>query len=330
MLSDKITIDPQTKLRMEIRKEAMSNNGSGARPSGNSNSNGGDKWARSPDHAARSQDSPYRRAYEEAQNRSFSSRSSGGNNNSANRRQQQPSQSQDGRRAGRYYDANNSSKGSTQGQQQQQHKQSPPSSFATSSGFGFSAPASAARAKVATPPSSFATSSGFGFGAPKPSAAPAIRPAAQKPAPKTTSQLAAQPIIKKEAVSAPAGNATASPAPTSTTVAKPAHAPAPAPTPAPAAHTFVKSTRTAKENAKRQVEQRSRQRRQRQKPAKDVFIPEAINVSNLAGLLGARMGHFENTMKAMGMEITRHDHSKSRNSGNSGVELHRSLSVVRL
>lgn len=24
------------------------------------------------------------------------------------------------------------------------------------------------------------------------------------------------------------------------------------------------------------------------------------------------MGHFENTMKAMGMEITRHDHSKSR------------------
>ncbi|KAG0289909.1 hypothetical protein BGZ96_006626 [Linnemannia gamsii] len=312
MVSDKITIDPQTKLRMEIRKEAMSNNGSGARPSGNSSSNGGDKWARSPDHAARSQDSPYRRAYEEAQNRSFSSRSSGGNNSNANRRQQQQSQDKDGRRAGRYYDANNNAKGSTQGQQQQQQqKQSrptPPSSFATSSGFGFSAPASAARPKLATPPSSFATSSGFGFGAPKPSAAPGIRPAAQKPTPKASPQPAAQPIIKKEAVSAPAGNAAASPAPASTTVAKPAHAPASAPTPAHAAHSFVKSTRTAKENAKRQVEQRSRQRKQRQKPAKDVFIPEAINVSNLAGLLGARMGHFENTMKAMGMEITRHDH----------------------
>ncbi|KAK3841239.1 MAG: translation initiation factor IF-2 [Linnemannia gamsii] len=76
----------------------------------------------------------------------------------------------------------------------------------------------------------------------------------------------------------------------------------------PVAQAFTKSTRSAKENAKRQVEQRSRHRRQKQKPAKDVFIPEAINVSNLAGLLGARMGHFENTMKAMGMEITRHDH----------------------
>ncbi|ORZ28507.1 hypothetical protein BCR41DRAFT_376450 [Lobosporangium transversale] len=76
----------------------------------------------------------------------------------------------------------------------------------------------------------------------------------------------------------------------------------------PQANAFVKSTRTAKENAKRQIEQRSKQRKQRQKPAKDVFIPDAITVSNLAGLLGARIGHFENTMKALGMEIIRHDH----------------------
>ncbi|KAK3831740.1 MAG: hypothetical protein JOS17DRAFT_744168 [Linnemannia elongata] len=315
MLSDKITIDPQTKLRMEIRKEAMGNNSNGVRSTGNSG-NGGDKWARSPDHAARSQDSPYRRAYEEAQNRSFSSRSGsgGGNNSTGNRRQQQ--QGQDGRRVGRYYDANSSKGSATQGQQQQQKqpRPTPPLSFGTSSGFGFSAPAPAARSKAPAPPSSFATSSGFGFGAPKPSAAPATRPAAQQTAPKVTPQPTAQPItkveIKKEAASAPA----------STTTAKPTPPPAPAPTlasapatststpAAPVAQTFVKSTRTAKENAKRQVEQRSRQRKQRQKPAKDVFIPEAINVSNLAGLLGARMGHFENTMKAMGMEITRHDH----------------------
>ncbi|KAG0058886.1 hypothetical protein BGZ89_000895 [Linnemannia elongata] len=318
MLSDKITIDPQTKLRMEIRKEAMSNNGNGARSAGN-NGNGGDKWARSPDHAARSQDSPYRRAYEEAQNRSFSSRSGsgGGNNSTGNRRQQQ--QGQDGRRAGRYYDANNSKGSAAQGQQQQQQKQTrptPPSSFATSSGFGFSAPAPAARSKAPAPPSSFATSSGFGFGAPKPSAAPSTRPAAQQLAPKVTPQPTAQPItkveIKKEAASAAATATAAKPIPAPAQASKPTPASAPAAstaTPAaPTAQTFVKSTRTAKENAKRQVEQRSRQRKQRQKPAKDVFIPEAINVSNLAGLLGARMGHFENTMKAMGMEITRHDH----------------------
>ncbi|KAF9106502.1 hypothetical protein BGX29_009314 [Mortierella sp. GBA35] len=310
ILSDKITIDPKTKLRMEIRKEAMGNDG-GARSSGNIN--GGDKWARSPDHAARSQDSPYRRAYEEAQNRTGSSRPSGGNNN---RRQQQ---GQESRRPGRYYDVNNA-KGSSQGQGQQQRQQqrpTPPSSFATSSGFGFSAPAPPARPKAAAPPTSFATSSGFGFAAPKPSAAPTARPPAQQPATKATPQPVAQPTAKVEvnkvAVSTPAGNATPSPASTSTTAAKPTLAPAPTPapaasTPAPAAQTFAKSTRSSKENAKIQVERRSKQRKQRQKPAKDVFIPEAINVSNLAGLLGARMGHFENTMKAMGMEITRHDH----------------------
>ncbi|KAF8929704.1 hypothetical protein BGZ47_000923, partial [Haplosporangium gracile] len=215
MLSDKITIDPQTKLRMEIRKEAMSNNGNGVRLVGN-NGNAGDKWARSPDHAARSQDSPYRRAYEEAQNRSFSSRSGsgGGNNNTGSRRQQQ--QSQDGRRAGRYYDTNNNSKGSAQGQQQQQQqlRPTPPSSFATSSGFGFSAPAPAARSKAPVPPSSFVTSSGFGFGAPKPSVAPATRPAAQQPSPKAPSQPSAQPIAKVEI------KKEAAPAPTATTIAK--------------------------------------------------------------------------------------------------------------
>ncbi|KAF9134956.1 hypothetical protein BGW39_005253 [Mortierella sp. 14UC] len=316
MLSDKITIDPKSKLRMEIRKEAMSNNNNGGAKLSGNNNNGGDKWARSPDHAGRSQESPYRRAYEEAQNRSGSSRSSGGNNN-GNRRQQQ---GQDARRPGRYYDISNNSKGSAQGQgqQQQQSRPSPPSSFATSSGFGFSAPTPATRPQTAAPPSSFATSSGFGFAAPKPSAAPATRPVAQQPIAKATPpQSIVQPVarieIKKEAVSAPTGNITAPPAPAAATAAKPTPVSTPAPTPAapaptPATQTFVKSTRSAKENAQRQVEQRSRHRRQKQKPAKDVFIPEAINVSNLAGLLGARMGHFENTMKAMGMEITRHDH----------------------
>ncbi|KAK3816628.1 MAG: translation initiation factor IF-2 [Benniella sp.] len=66
-----------------------------------------------------------------------------------------------------------------------------------------------------------------------------------------------------------------------------------------------------RDNVKRQVENQARRRRQlrkQQKPAKDVFIPDAISVSNLAGLLGARIGHFENKMRSLGMETIRHDH----------------------
>ncbi|KAF9919535.1 hypothetical protein FBU30_010907 [Linnemannia zychae] len=329
ILSDKITIDPATKLRMEIRKEAMGNNNSGAKSFGVNN--GGDKWARSPDHATRSQESPYRRAYEEANNRSGSFRPSGGNN-SGSRRQQQ---GQNGRSSGRYYD---NTRGSAQGQQ----RSTPPPSFATDSAFGFSAPAPAARSKATSPPSSFATSSGFG--APKPGIAPAskarpkpsspppsfatsssfgfgapvARPAAQQSAKNATTQPTAQPIvkveIKKETVIAPTSNTTTTPASTPAVAAKtappPATTSAPAPTVAPVANTFTKSTRSAKENAKIQVEQRAKNRKQKKnlKPTKDVFIPEAISVSNLAGLLGARITHFENTMRAMSMEITRHDH----------------------
>ena len=68
-----------------------------------------------------------------------------------------------------------------------------------------------------------------------------------------------------------------------------------------------------RDNVKRQVENQARRRRQlrkQQKPAKDVFIPDAISVSNLAGLLGARIGHFENKMRSLGMETIRHDHGK--------------------
>lgn len=59
---------------------------------------------------------------------------------------------------------------------------------------------------------------------------------------------------------------------------------------------------------RKQIEERARKRKLQQKPAKDVFIPDAINISNLAALLGVRIGQFENKMKSMGMEVTRHDH----------------------
>ncbi|KAG0246025.1 hypothetical protein BGX31_004904 [Mortierella sp. GBA43] len=64
----------------------------------------------------------------------------------------------------------------------------------------------------------------------------------------------------------------------------------------------------SKETMRKQIEERARKRKLQQKPAKDVFIPDAINISNLAALLGVRIGQFENKMKSMGMEVTRHDH----------------------
>ncbi|KAG0211316.1 hypothetical protein BGX28_008139 [Mortierella sp. GBA30] len=303
VVGDRITIDPKNKMRMDLRKEAMSNNGSGTKDN-NSNTN---KWQRPSDHASRSQESPFRRAYEDAQNRPNVRQ--GGNRS---RKQQQ---GQETKRSGRYYEQ----------QQQQQARQSAPSSFATSSAWGFSAPAPAPSKPAAPAPSSFATSSGFGFSAPQPRKTVASKVNAQ-PSPSTAKQAAPQPQANakmptgttkvpaemKKDVSAPppAGN-TVPTTTASTSVPTPSAPVPPAPQQPQAAQTFTKSTRSAKENAKLQVEQRSqqrKQRKQRQKPAKDVFIPEAVSVSNLAGLLGARIGHFEKTMRAMGMEITRHDH----------------------
>ncbi|KAF8950968.1 hypothetical protein BGZ52_000963, partial [Haplosporangium bisporale] len=318
LVADKINIDPKTKLRMDIRKEAMSN--SGAR-SGHNTSNSGNKWAPAenwdPNTPGR-----YRQAYEETQNRSGYRPNS---NNSGNDRRQ----AQDAKRPGRYYDERSGQNTGQNrgGQPNLQPRQNAPSSFATSSAFGFSAP-------IPTPkpaaPSSFATSPGFGFSRPTKAAkatpvSPA--PAKQNSQPNTPAQKVKAETPKESAPpsksrpTSTSGTATESTTSTGTTATPTPAASSPslttssASTQAPSTSSqastpliFTKSTRSAKENAKRHVEQRSKQRKQRQKPAKDVFIPEAINVSNLAGLLGARMPHFERTMKAMGMEITRHDH----------------------
>ncbi|KAG0336458.1 hypothetical protein BG000_006562 [Podila horticola] len=284
LVADKISIDPKTKLRMEIRKEAMNN--SGAKGGNNPNS-------------------------------------SGNNSSSGNRRQ-----AQDARRPGRYYDERSGQNAGQirGGQPNQQQRQNAPSSFATSSGFGFSAPTPAPKPAA---PSSFATS-GFGFSAPT----KAAKATPASPPPKVNAQPNTPQKIKAETpkVVSPTPSTSSSPSTSGTTAGStatiskttqptpkttsPSSTPLSSSTQASstvfssqtAPPTFTKSTRSAKENAKRHVEQRSKQRKQRQKPAKDVFIPEAINVSNLAGLLGARMPHFERTMKAMGMEITRHDH----------------------
>ncbi|KAG0017911.1 hypothetical protein BGZ81_010471, partial [Podila clonocystis] len=323
LVAEKINIDPKTKLRMEIRKEAMNNNSARG---GNNSSNSGNKW-KPAENWDPNQPGRYRQAYEENQNRSGYRPNN--NSSSGNRRQ-----AQDARRPGRYYDERSGQNaGQNRGGLPNQQRQNAPSSFATSSGFGFSAPTPAPKPAA---PSSFATSSGFGFSSP----AKAAKPTPVSPPSKVNAQSNTLQKIKaekpKEVSPTPSTSSSSSTAGTTTgstatiTGAAPALTPkASSPSSAPSSSTtqassnstqasssspqktpptFTKSTRSAKENAKRHVEQRSKQRKQRQKPAKDVFIPEAINVSNLAGLLGARMPHFERTMKAMGMEITRHDH----------------------
>ncbi|KAF9278233.1 hypothetical protein BGZ68_008691 [Mortierella alpina] len=292
LVGDKITIDPKTKMRMDLRKEAMGNSNSSGPQSNSAN-----KWTTPSDHAKRQQDSPYRRAYEEAQNRPTSR-----NGGQGNRRQQQghQQQGQEARRTGRYYE-----------QQQQQSRQSAPSSFATSSAWGFSAPAPTPATVKPKPPAPSASKAAAPQGDAQASAATVKKVTPQPP----TTAKASPDAAKGTSTGAPANKATSGPVASSSST--------PAPTSSnPASSTsqqqqqqaprvLTKSTRSAKENAKLQVEQRSAQRKQRkqmQKPAKDVFIPEAVSVSNLAGLLGARIGHFEKTMKAMGMEITRHDH----------------------
>ncbi|KAG0350602.1 hypothetical protein BG005_009853 [Podila minutissima] len=332
LVADKINIDPKTKLRMEIRKEAMNSNGARG---GNNTNNPGNKWTPAENWDP-NQPGRYRQAYEENQNRSGYRPNN--NPGSGNRRQ-----TQDARRPGRYYDERSGQNmGQSRGGQPNQQRQNAPSSFATSSGFGFSAPTPAPKPAA---PSSFATSSGFGFSSPAKAAKPApVSPPKVNAQPNTPQKIKAE--TPKEVSSTPSTSSSSSTSGTTTgsTATTTGTTPAPAPkvsspssapststtqasststqassststqassstsSPQTTPPTFTKSTRSAKENAKRHVEQRSKQRKQRQKPAKDVFIPEAINVSNLAGLLGARMPHFERTMKAMGMEITRHDH----------------------
>ncbi|KAG0072248.1 hypothetical protein BGZ92_004092, partial [Podila epicladia] len=321
LVADKINIDPKTKLRMEIRKEAMNNSGTRG---GNNSSSSGNKWTPAENWDP-NQPGRYRQAYEESQSRSGYRPNY--SNPGGNRRQPQ-----DARRPGRYYDERSGQNmGQSRGGQPNQQRQNAPSSFATSSGFGFSAPTPAPKP---TAPSSFATSSGFGFSNPAKAAKPKpVSPAKVNAQPNTPQKIKAEspkevsPTPSTSNSSSTSGTATGStagatsaPAPktsspssapsTSTTQASSSTTQASSSTSSPqmTPPIFTKSTRSAKENAKRHVEQRSKQRKQRQKPAKDVFIPEAINVSNLAGLLGARMPHFERTMKAMGMEITRHDH----------------------
>ncbi|KAI8598536.1 hypothetical protein EDD21DRAFT_356277 [Dissophora ornata] len=308
-------------MRMDLRMETMGKSG-GSKGNGNGNSgnsSGSNKWEQSSDRVARAKDSPYRKAYEELQSRSNTRQNYGSNSNSNNRRQQQ---GQEAKRPGRYYEERNSTA-----------RQNAPSSFATSSAWGFTAPTPAPPPKPANVPSSFATSSAWGFSATKPSptAAPKPSPTRQTEVAAAPKQTPPQPAVQpkvvvetaKEAAPTPSTSSTPSTATVTATrkVASSPSAPAASAAPRPTStqsqqqlqqeqtiQTFARTARTPKENAKRLVEQRSRQRRQRQKPAKDVFIPDAISVSNLAGLLGARIHHFENTMKALGMEITRHDH----------------------
>jgi len=302
LVGERITLDPKTKLRMELRKDV---NGGGRVGDGNANSGssaGSSKWATPPGQAARTQNSQYRRAFEESRDSQYGYSSGSRGQNNGGRNQQS---GEAARRPGRYVDQRNKSAATGANGQQQQSRQNAPSSFATSAAWGFTAPAP-------KPPSSFATSASWGFTAPAPKPKPTVQPAmpASKPAsaPSTaSSQRAASEVVKEASSTAPASK---SPAPVVTKPAPSATSPAPSATPVAKPTAFVKSTRTAKENAKIEVARRSQNRRQKQKAAKDVFIPEAVSVSNLAGLLGARMGHFENTMKALGMEITRHDHSK--------------------
>ncbi|GJJ74280.1 translation initiation factor IF-2 [Entomortierella parvispora] len=304
LVGDRITLDPKTKQRMELRKDI-----SGGKI-GNSNATGSNagsnKWATPPGQAARTQNSQYRRAFEESRDNQYGYSSGSRGQSNAGKNQQQSGEG--ARRPGRYVDQrNNNASAGSRGQQQQQPRSNAPSSFATSASWGFSAPKpKAQQAPPQAPPSSFATSASRGFSAPAPKPKPAAQGSApaQKPAsaPTTTSPQKAVSDIGKEA----AAPATKTPAPVTAKTA-PATSSAGPPATKPAT-TFTKSSRTAKENARIEVARRSQNRRQKQKAAKDVFIPEAVSVSNLAGLLGARIGHFEKTMKALGMEITRHDH----------------------
>ncbi|KAF9106765.1 hypothetical protein BGX27_009037 [Mortierella sp. AM989] len=299
LVGDKIIIDPKSKMRMDLRKESIESNGGNSSNSGGTN--GKSKWAQSPDHDVRTRESPYRKAFEESHNRSNYFRKSNGG---------QQKQAQEPQRQGRYYNERNGP------------RQNPPSSFATSSAWGFSAPAPSATPKPAVnPPSSSATSSTRGSSASPPSVASI--PKHSTTSQTTTRSAPSQPSSQRKTNIEAANDVKPTSPPAPPTFVNPQTSSSSSST-STASNTmpiqiqgsvlkqepqvFVKSTRTAKENARIQVQQRSRRRSQQQKAAKDVFIPEAISVSNLAGLLGARISHFENTMKTLGMETIRHDH----------------------
>ncbi|KAF9972253.1 hypothetical protein BGZ73_004657 [Actinomortierella ambigua] len=307
LLGDRIVVDESNKARMELRKQVMRNEGNanGERP----RTEGSDRWrARGNNEGGKS---PYRRAHEEQQQRSAGRRGQA--------RVDTTSEAAPPKRPGRYVD------------QQQQNRRTMPASFGMS-GNVWGAPSaapkatapgaggSAGSAPAPPPPSSFATSGTWGFQPPKVTNQAPVAPEAAKAAPKPTQQQPS-PVEVKGTTPAPVA---ATPKPQATTVTPPPAAqpssanttPKPsgvATTPSaaqakPAASTPApKQLKTKRERAQMEVARRVQQRKT-QKKAKDVFIPEAITVSNLASLLGARIGHFEKTMRAIGMEITRHDH----------------------
>ncbi|KAF9418658.1 hypothetical protein BGZ94_009630 [Podila epigama] len=301
-LGERVVIDDKTRMRMDLRKQAMGANSNGAASSGG----GRDKWAAPPNWDPTSP-GPYRRAYDQAQNNSASGFRSN-NNNHSRMAQQQGQEGQ--KRAGRYYE---------------QARMNVPSSFMTSS-FGFSAP----KPSPKPPASSTPLSQAIG-------ATPVSKPAngntkthTHQSAPKqqneaikgngpasavnsTPSSTTSTSTMSQQTSSGTTVPPTAQKASSTTTSTTTQPSSLPSQTTTTVKHTvatptFTKSPNSAKVNARKHIEQRSKKRKERAKPPKDVFIPDAINVSNLAGLLGARMGHFEKTMKAMGMEITRHDH----------------------
>ncbi|KAG0048905.1 hypothetical protein BGZ83_006199 [Gryganskiella cystojenkinii] len=295
LVGGRINLDEKTRMRMDLRKDVAGANNS-------NNTSGSNKWAPPPGQAARAQDSQYRRAVEEHNQGG----SSYGSNNARRHNQQQQPQP----RRERYVDQGNSN---NYGQQQQRggarsNNPPPPSSFSTSSAWGFSAPTPTPKPQPAAAPAkappSFATSAQWGFTPPAAKPKAIAQPAVNKPvssSPPTTSTPKASETANPSTTSTTSTTNTATQVRPAVENVQIAATLSPQPT-------FSKSTRTAKENAKIEVAKRSQNRKPKQKPAKDVFIPEAVTVSNLAGLLGARIGHFENTMKALGMEITRHDH----------------------
>ncbi|KAG0252475.1 hypothetical protein DFQ27_008060 [Actinomortierella ambigua] len=300
VLGDRIVIDENNKARMELRKQVMRNESNTV--SGRSQNEGSDKWrTRGPNNEGGK--SPYRRAHEEQQQRGFGRRNQSSADTTSDAVQQ--------RRPGRYVD------------QKQQDRRIMPASFGMGGnvwGAPSAAPKAATTGSIAPPPSSFATSGAWGFQPPKVSnpapSAPEVAKAAPKPTQHTPSPVdvkaAPAPIAatpKTQTVSAtqpqpppPPPRTNASPMPSSSSASSRTWQTKP-----PTATSGPKRESTRRERAQMEVARRVLKRK-KQKKAKDVFIPDAITVSNLASLLGARIGHFEKTMRACGMEITRHDH----------------------
>ncbi|KAF9359909.1 hypothetical protein BGX34_008081 [Mortierella sp. NVP85] len=312
LVGDRITIDQKSKMRMDLRAETMGNNHGGNKSGGNSDGDGSGsgiyKWAKSPDHEARAQGSPFRRTIEEARNRPDAYRDNRLFNSNGSGMQNEGRQ-QGGRRPGRYYEERSGGDGSGSRQERASHQNDLPSSFATSSAWGFSAPAKPAKKPKAPKPFQKPVGEETGKASTSGSGAPSsisLDSFLSKP---TTSTYATSTSTASAPAAAPAS--AASRPVTSTPLPRPVTSASSTPWPAPSTHASSRFSAPMRDNVKRQIENQARRRRQlrkQQKPAKDVFIPDAISVSNLAGLLGARIGHFENKMRSLGMETTRHDH----------------------